>query len=90
MIKTEICDNLCIRDPRNPNHDEFYKAMIGIDIPPEVGDGYCDCDNCVHERSNLAAEALRLMDQVEKVKEEASIRDREAVDGYVDTDNVFL
>ena len=58
MTLTEIYENLCIRDKRNPYHRETFIEFTEEEIPPPRED--CLCYNCLSGRDKLALEILRL------------------------------
>ena len=57
MTREEVLSNLCIKDTRNPDHEDCYQGFDPDEIPePRVN---CYCDNCFHGRDKLALEILR-------------------------------
>ena len=62
MTKKEIYENLCYKDPRNPEYPSWY--FDEEDVIP-VPRSKCNCDNCFYGRDRLAIEILKLMDEKE-------------------------
>ena len=62
MTLTEIYENLCIRDKRNPHHRETFIEFTEEEIPPPREN--CYCDNCFKGRDKLALEILRLREGI--------------------------
>jgi len=58
MTLTEIYENLCIRDKRNPSHKDCYIDLDDDELPEPREN--CYCDSCFHGRDKLALEILRL------------------------------
>lgn len=52
MTTTEIKQQLCIYDKRNPNHSNKEQRLNK--------DNLCTCDNCYDGKHNLANELLRV------------------------------
>ena len=68
MTETEIYDNLCIRDKRNPYHKETFSGFKENEIPLPRKE--CLCYNCLPgidqcSRDWLALEILRLHKLIE-------------------------
>ena len=60
MTKKEVLENLCIRDPRNPDYEDAYPDRDALEPMDN-----CFCDNCFEGRSKLAVELLYYMDKEE-------------------------
>lgn len=56
---TEIEENLCYYDNRNPNND---LAVISEEDRKDFKTGVCYCDNCFYGRTKLANIILKLWD----------------------------
>ena len=55
MNKSEVYENLCFRDKRNPIHIDVFDDDEDAPIPRVD----CFCDNCFHGRDKLALEILK-------------------------------
>lgn len=60
MTKTDILENLCYYDERNPDH---------MDITEYSKKEPCYCDNCFYGRHQLAAEILNLREVIQDYKD---------------------
>lgn len=60
MTLTEIYENLCYNDPRNPHYNLWLYDYDLDEAMPEPRKN-CSCDNCFYGRDKLAMEILRLM-----------------------------
>jgi hypothetical protein len=58
MELSEVVENLCSHDPRNPDWANLYAYDDPEDIREPRKD--CFCDNCFYRRDRLALEILRL------------------------------
>ena len=56
MQKKDIYENLCIRDKRNPCHNDIY--LNGEEVEK---DNNCSCDNCFYGRTKMAEYILELL-----------------------------
>ena len=67
LTETEVLENLCMRDSRNPDHTDVYACYESdwgeIPAPREN----CACDNCFYGRDRLALEILRLKEALRRV-----------------------
>lgn len=61
MTTTEIIQQLCIYDNRNPNFEEYNER---INKHKE-----CYCDNCFRGKDKLANELLRVKEELKECKE---------------------
>jgi hypothetical protein len=61
MTYTEVTENLCSFDKRNPMY-EFMFSMWDEDEKPKAKDD-CNCDNCFYGRNVLALELLNYMEK---------------------------
>jgi hypothetical protein len=58
MKDSEIYENLCAYDPRNPYYEVLKGAFVD-DLPKPREEG-CACDTCFYGRDVLAMEILKL------------------------------
>lgn len=61
MTTTEIKQQLCIYDKRNPDFDKDNERIKSKDT-------YCTCDNCFRGKDQLANELLRVKGELKETK----------------------
>ena len=54
MEKDKILKSLCYYDKRNPNNNLEFLDIEGIYLEKD-----CDCDNCFYDKTELANELLK-------------------------------
>ena len=62
MTSEEILGNLCIRDPRNPDHKDHYMDFYDYEIGTARKN--CFCENCFNGRDILALEIIKLKEEL--------------------------
>jgi len=60
----KIYENLCVYDPRSPDHSR----MVGLfkDAIPDPREPHCTCDPCAYGRDSLAVQIIEVMEALKE------------------------
>lgn len=67
MTRTEVLEQLCYYDRRNPIGCDDEETITDHEERILNSNDACACDNCFYGRAPLAEEILRLMDENESL-----------------------